>query len=120
MRWIFARYLEIKSVNTLVAELKARGVLSKRWINRAAEAQGGVPLVRGVLYQMLRNPIYVGDIPHRDAVYPQQHRGIIDQETLEAAQALLDLSVRRRQPGKARPPHRGAPLTGLVYDSPDI
>lgn len=117
VRWMFARYLEIKSVNKLVAELKARGVTSKRWINRAGEAQGGVPLVRGVLYQMLRNPIYVGDIPHKDAVYPGQHPGIIDRETFEAAQALLDLSVRRRQPGKARPPHRGAPLTGLVYDS---
>ena len=117
VRWMFARYIEIKSVNKLVAELKARGVISKRWINRAGEAQGGVPLVRGVLYQMLRNPIYVGDIPHKDAVYPGQHPGIIDRETFEAAQALLDLSVRRRQPGKARPPNRGAPLTGLVYDS---
>ncbi|MFN3838142.1 MAG: recombinase family protein [Brevundimonas sp.] len=114
---MFASYLEIISVNKLVAELKARGVTSKRWINRAGEAQGGVPLVRGVLYQMLRNPIYVGNIPHKDAVYPGQHPGIIDRETFEAAQALLDLSVRRRQPGKARPPHRGAPLTGLVYDS---
>ena len=78
VRWMFARYLEIKSVNKLVAELKARGVTSKRWINRAGGAQGGVPLVRGVLYQMLRNPIYVGDIPHKDVVYPGQHPGIID------------------------------------------
>lgn len=65
VRWMFARYLEIRSVNKLVAELKARGVTSNRWINRAGEAQVGVPLVRGVLYRMLRNPIYVGDIPAR-------------------------------------------------------
>lgn len=52
---MFARYIEIRSVNKLVAELKAHGVTSKRWINRVGEAQGGVPLVRGVLYQMPRN-----------------------------------------------------------------
>jgi len=117
VRWMFARYLDIKSVNQLIPELKARGVVSKRWTNKAGEAQGGVPLVRGVLYQMLRNRIYVGEITHQEAVYPGQHPAIIDRATFDAAQALLDQSVRRRQPGKARPPHRGAPLTGLIYDS---
>ncbi|KAK0360300.1 hypothetical protein LTR94_027839 [Friedmanniomyces endolithicus] len=33
VQWMFARYLEIKSVNQLIPELKARGVVSKRWIN---------------------------------------------------------------------------------------
>ncbi|WP_312733859.1 recombinase family protein [Brevundimonas sp.] len=117
VRWMFARYLEIKSVNRLIPELKARGVVSKRWINKAGEAQGGVPLGRGVLYQMLRNRIYIGEITHKEAIYPGQHPAIIDRETFDAAHALLDQSVRRRQPGKARPPHRGAPLAGLIYDS---
>ncbi len=117
VRWMFARYLEIKSVNKLIPELKARGVLSKRWTSRAGEPMGGVPIVRGVAYQMLRNRIYLGEIPHKDVVYPGQHAAIIDRETFEAVQALLDQSVRRRQPGKARPPHRGSPLTGLIHDS---
>lgn len=117
VRWMFHRYLELRSVNRLIGEMAERGVVSKRWINRSGEAKGGLPIERGAAYHLLRNPIYVGDIPHKGAVYPGQHPALIDRETFDAVQALLDQSRRSRKPGKARPPHTGAPLTGLIFDS---
>jgi site-specific DNA recombinase len=117
VRWMFARYLELKSVNRLIDELTVRGVTSKRWINKLGEAKGGLPIERGAAYHMLRNPIYVGEIPHKDLVYPGQHPALIDRETFDAVQRLLDESRHRRKPGMARPPHTGAPLTGLIHDS---
>ena len=117
IRWMFGRYLELRSANRLVQELAARGVVTKRWTTRAGEPRGGLPIERGGAYHMLRNPIYVGDIPHKDVVYPGQHPGLIDRETFDAVQALLDTTRRTRKPGKPRPAHTGAPLTGLMFDS---
>lgn len=117
VRWMFKRYLELRSANRLVQELAERGVVSKRWTNKAGEPQGGLPIERGGTYHMLRNPIYVGDIPHKDAVYPGQHPGLIDRATFDAVQVLLEATRRKRQPGKLRPAHAGAPLTGLMFDS---
>lgn len=117
VRWMFARYLELNSVNRLIKELTDRGVTSKRWTNKLGESKGGLQIERGAAYHMLRNPIYVGQIPHKDLVYPGQHPALIDRETFDSVQRLLDDSRHKRKPGKARPPHTGAPLTGLIHDS---
>lgn len=117
VRWMFSRYLELRSANRLVQELAERGIVTKRWTTKAGEPKGGLPIERGGAYHMLRNPIYVGDIPHKDLVYPGQHPALIDRETFETVQLMLDATRRTRKPGKPRPAHTGAPLTGLMVDS---
>ncbi|WP_312599088.1 recombinase family protein [Brevundimonas sp.] len=117
VRRMFSRYLELRSANQLVHELAERGVVTKRWTTKAGERKGGLPIERGGAYHMLRNPIYVGDIPHKDLVHPGQHPALIDRETFEAVQLMLDATRRTRKPGKPRPAHTGAPLTGLMVDS---
>lgn len=117
VRWMFGRYLQLRSVNRLVDELAQRGSVSKRWMNKAGEPRGGLPIERGGASHMLRNPVYVGDIPHKDVVYPGQHPALIDRETFDAVRALLDETRRKRKQGQPRPPHKGAPLTGLMVDS---
>lgn len=120
VRWMFTRYLELRSVNQMIRELAAKGVVSKAWINKAGVPQGGLPIERGGAYHMLRNPVYVGDIPHKDEVYPGQHTGLIDRDTYNAVQALLDETLtKRKTPGQPRPLHTGAPLGGLIFDSAD-
>ncbi len=47
VRWMFGRYLQLRSVNRLVDELAQRGSVSKRWMNKAGEPQGGLPIERG-------------------------------------------------------------------------
>jgi hypothetical protein len=40
---------------------------------------GGQKLSRGVLYLMLQNRIYRGDITHKGTAYPGEHQPIVDE-----------------------------------------
>jgi len=112
VRHIFGRYLALRSVHALVEELKRDGVRS-RPTKRSGEA--GAALTRGMLYHLLSNRLYVGEIVHKDKCYPGQHPAIVDRDTFEAVAALLSENRRER---KARPVTTDrAPLTGLVFDS---
>ena len=109
VRWMFARYLEVKSVHQMVKDASARGIFAKRWVNRHGVEVGGGPLQRGAIYYLLRNRTYIGEIPHKDESYLGQHEAIISREMFDAVQALLDETRRTRKPGQARPVHTGAP-----------
>ncbi|MFX9054068.1 recombinase family protein, partial [Acinetobacter baumannii] len=90
---IFDRYLELKSVHRLVQDLGARGVVSKRRTTKDGRTMGGVPFTRGPLFHLLRSRTYLGEVPHKDTSYPGQHPAIIDRETFDRVQALLDASA---------------------------
>src|ERR1700736_911782 len=55
---IFRRYVELRSVRVLQAELDVAGIRSKRRILADGSPFGGQKLSRGALYLMLRNRIY--------------------------------------------------------------
>jgi site-specific DNA recombinase len=117
VRHIFRRYLEVGSVNVLAEELEAQGVRSKRWTTKAGTVRGGAVLARGALLHILRNRLYLGEIPHKDVSHPGQHPAILDGELFDAVQRLLNRTIRKpRSDAKARTPTH-APLTGLIYDA---
>ncbi len=89
VRQIFSRYLELGSVTALEPDLRARGVVSKRWINKQGQLVGGGEFSRGALYHLLSNPVYRGAIRHRDRLYPDAHAPIVDEATWSAVQAKL-------------------------------
>lgn len=114
VRLIFRRYLELGSVHALRAELEEQGVRSKRVVSQAGNVRGGVPMNRGALFHLLRNRLYLGEIPHKGRSYPGQHDAIIDQATFDAVQAHLNERAQRTSN-----PRRGAQfmLTGRIIDS---
>ena len=67
---IFRRYVELRSVRVLQAELDAAGIRSKRRILADGTPFGGQKLSRGALYLMLQNRIYRGEITHKGNAYP--------------------------------------------------
>ena len=89
VRLIFQRYLELGSVLRLMKDLESRGIRSKRWLTQKGNLKGGTHFTRGALYALLQNPVYVGQIRHKDKVHDGQHEAIIDHATWEAAQDLL-------------------------------
>lgn len=113
VRHIFVRYLELGSVHTLKLELEHQGVTSKVRVSGKGNRTGGLPINRGALFHMLRNPIYVGDIPHRDKVFPGLHEPIIDRPLFQAVGVLLAANG-----GAARTRRQSSPslLTGLLKD----
>ena len=75
---------------------------------------GGVAFTRGQLYQILKNAIYIGQIPHKAQSYPGLHKAIVDRETWDRVQATLaeHLTGERRAQRAASP----SLLAGLIVD----
>lgn len=87
VRFIYRRYLELKSTNLLAEDLFTRGVLSKGWTSLKGIVHPSSRISHGALALILTNPHYRGLIAHRGATYPGRHDAIIDEELLDAVQA---------------------------------
>ncbi len=114
VRHMFSRYLEIGSVHQLVLELRQAGALTKLTVSKKGKSRGGVLFSRGPVYHLLRNRVYVGDIVHKDEVYPGNHPSIVDRSAFDAVQSLLDSHVTQR---KERPTRSVFALTGRIFDA---
>jgi site-specific DNA recombinase len=114
VRKIFERYLALGSVRLLKQELDRMGVRSKRRTSASGRESGGQSFSRGALYNLLGNPIYVGEIRHKGASYPGQHAPIIEREIWEqASRQLRQHSSRFRVRGSGNAPSL---LTGKLFD----
>lgn len=56
------------------------GLRFKRHLFSTGRVQGGNAFKRGQIYSLLRNPVYLGKIRHKDRVWPGTHAAIIDQD----------------------------------------
>ena len=111
---IFRRYVELRSVRVLQAELDAAGIRSKRRILADGTPFGGRKLSRGALYLMLQNRIYRGEITHRGNAYPAEHQPIVDEVLWDQVQAILaENRVDRATGMDAKQPSL---LAGLIFD----
>ena len=116
VRRIFARYLELGSVHALQRDLEQRGICSKRWTTSKGKEVGGAPFSRGALFHLLKNPIYIGKIRHKDEVHGGEHQAIVGTGLFEHVQRHLAANARRHHDGKASRCTR-APLTGKIFDA---
>jgi site-specific DNA recombinase len=114
VRDIFGRYLRLGSVRLLKRELDRDGVCSKQRVSANGRESGGRSFSRGALYNLLSNPIYIGEIRHKDTSYPGQHAPIISRDVWERTAARL-----RQRKGRLGVRSTGsAPslLTGKLFD----
>jgi len=111
---IFRRYVELRSVRALKAELDAAVIRSKRRTFGDGTVYGGHKLSRGALYLMLQNRIYRGEITHKGNAYPGEHKAIVDQSLWDNVQAVLaENRVSRTIGADAKYPTL---LAGLTFD----
>src|SRR5882757_2465924 len=114
VRLIFQLYTELKSVRLVRAELNRRSIVSKLRSSTAGVKTGGVRFGRGALYQLLGNPIYVGEIRHKRISHPGQHDAIVDRTTWQRVQELLgERAARKRGLSGAK---TSGVLTGKLFD----
>jgi DNA invertase Pin-like site-specific DNA recombinase len=78
---IYRKYLELGCVRLLKEDLDRQGIHSK-----VRGPKGGCSFSRGILYKILSNPIYIGQIRHKGTCHPGQHEAIIDQQLWEQVQ----------------------------------
>ena len=105
VRTIFREFLRLGSVTALHDWMRENSIVSR----------AGNYFYRGPLYALLRNPHYMGLIKHKKERYPGNHPAIIDRETWDKTQALLD---ENRQGGKRKPrTTKTSVLAGLLFDA---
>lgn len=115
VRHIMERYLEVSSIRALVHELEDEGIVSKRRTSRSGRSSGGHPFRRGALLWLLRNQVYVGEVKHKDKVYPGEHEALVSRELFNAVQEKL---ARQASEGSAGGPYRRfALLAGMIRDN---
>ncbi len=114
IRHIFQRYLELDSVLVLAADLKARGITSKRWTNRQGQLVGGATFTRGAIYHLLANPVYRGGIRHKERLYEHAHPAIVEEDLWLAVQAKLAANGPDHPSSPLQPAE--ALLRGLIFD----
>ncbi|WP_372929252.1 recombinase family protein [Methyloceanibacter sp.] len=111
---IFKRYIDLRSVRALKAELDSAGICSKHRTCKDGTVYGGRKLSRGALYLMLQNRIYRGQITHKGNAYPGEHEPIVDKALWNQVQAMLHKNRIDRDIGTcAKHPSL---LAGLVFD----
>jgi site-specific DNA recombinase len=107
VRHIFERFLQVGSATKLVQELNAAGHRTKR----------GKPFDKGILYKLLKNRTYVGEVEHKGTAYPGEHEAIIERGTWDKVRAILAENAHRR----ASHTRAGTPalLKGLIFGPDD-
>jgi len=80
VRHIFGRYAELGSGSALLDEMHEQGILTKVQHLSDGRIRGGIPFTPGGLSYLLKNRVYVGEVVHKEAVYPGEHPAIIDAE----------------------------------------
>jgi len=114
VRDLYRLYLELGCVSALVAEVARRGWVTPARITRREGAAGGRPFSRGHLYRILSNPVYIGQIAHKDQMFAGQHPAIVERDLWDAVQAQM----KANQQGHRKRVNSSQPslLTGLVFD----
>ena len=90
VRTIFRSYLELGSLNLLMADLRKRGIVTKVRTLKTGETVGGIPFTRGPLAYLLRNRFYIGEVVYKGEILPGEQPAIVDRALFDAVQAKLD------------------------------
>ena len=113
VRTIFRRYLELGSLNLLMADLRERGIVTKVRPLKSGRTIGGIPFTRGPVAHFLRNRFYIGEVAFKGEVFPGEQPAILDRDLFDAVQAKLNDQRNNHRAARAT---SGSPLIGRLYD----
>jgi DNA invertase Pin-like site-specific DNA recombinase len=93
---IFKRFVELGSSTKLVKELRLDGVTSKAWITQDGNVRNGKLIDKSLIYKLLGNRTYLGELRHKDEWFKGEHQPLIEPSTWNAVQSVLKISPRMR------------------------
>ena len=115
VRNIFERFLQQPSVTTLIQELSEQGVKTKAWHTKAGLLRGGRTFDKNVLYKLLNNRIYLGELFYDDAWHASSHQPLIEEALWDEVHELMASRARRTGVLNRGSPEWQFPLKGLVF-----
>jgi DNA invertase Pin-like site-specific DNA recombinase len=113
VRTIFERYLELGSLNPLMADLRDKGIITKIRTLKTGATVGGIPFTRGPLAHLLRNRFYIGEVLFKGEVLPGEQPPIIERDLFEAVQIKLNEQVTNHKAVRMK---SEALLAGRIFD----
>src|SRR5882672_4660495 len=113
VRTIFRRYLNLGSINLLVADLRKSGLITKARTLRTGGTVGGIPFGRGMLAHVLRNRFYVGEVVFKREVLAGEQPAIVDRTLFDAVQAKLTQQLNNHTTTRMK---SDALLVGRIFD----
>ena len=93
---IFARFVELGSSTTLVKELQLIGVTSKSWTTQDGKVRAGKPIDKGLIYKIMSNRTYLGELRHKEVWYQAEHPPLIDQKLWDDVHSIHSTNSRVR------------------------
>ena len=96
VRYIFHRYLELRSFRLLTNDLQSKRITTKKRLILEGKTAGGIRFAYGSLAYLLKNRIYVGEAVHRGTTFPGEQEAILDRKTFDKVQTLLKGNSIRR------------------------
>lgn len=96
VRYIFERFITLRSATLLMKELKATDIRTKNYTTQTGNQKAGRFINKNQIYRTIHNRLYLGEMPHKDKSYPGQHEAIISQKLWDEAHAVLQISPRTR------------------------
>ncbi|MDI1243864.1 MAG: recombinase family protein [Rhodoferax sp.] len=115
VRNIFERFLLQPSVTALIQELSEQGVKTKAWNTKAGLLRGGRTFDKNVLYKLLNNRMYLGELFYDDAWHASSHKPLIEQALWDEVHELMASRARRTGVLNRKSPEWHFPLKGLVF-----
>jgi site-specific DNA recombinase len=112
VRFIYAAFLRLGTYTAVMTAVREAGLCSSRKTARNGTVRGGRQMSPGSVYNILRNPIYVGEIRGHDRTWPGRHEPIIDRAMWDAACALATTRT-RKGPAALGTDHF---LAGILWD----
>ena len=115
VRNIFERFLQQPSVTALIQELSEQGVKTKAWHTKAGLLRGGRNFDKNVLYKLLNNRMYLGELFYDDAWHASSHTPLVEQSLWDEVHELMASRARRTGVLNRESPEWQFPLKGLVF-----
>ncbi|MDG9672086.1 recombinase family protein [Hahella sp. CR1] len=115
VRHIFQRFVALGSSTPLMKELRQQGVTAKSWTTSDGRVREGKPFDRVMIYRVLTNRAYIGEIKHRKDWYKGKHPSLITPELWDQVHEILSKNHRSRgNTLRAKVPYL---LKGIIFDS---
>lgn len=113
VRWMFQRYLDAESYIAVARELREWGVVRRSRTSKRGNYIQGRGICASSVWNMLGNPLYVGNVRSKGKCYPGVHEAIVSESLWEKVQALRAQRTR----AKVVEVYKDDLLRDLIYDS---
>lgn len=94
---LFELYDQLGCLRRVEDEADHRAIRSKLHVFASGKTRGAARLTRGMIHHLLTNPIYLGQIRHKDKIWPGQHAAIVPQDLWDRVQAKLQMGSARKR-----------------------